>query len=141
MTVLLEFSDGTTEALPLARAEMLARSYEAVPVVRAAFTSEWNADSYPNPTAARMRVSYRVTDPYGISAARVSALSVLESIDAAVLVSTPYGAWVIAGVESVVDTPAPLGYDVTVTIVCREPRYATAAAALRLIAGSVWELR
>lgn len=141
MMITLEFPNQTTEVLPLSRAEVLATQYDAVPVVRAAFTTEWNADAYPAPSGTRVRMHFRATSLTGIAVARAVALAAIDSIDAAVLLITPYGAWVPAGIESIVDTPAPLGYDVSVTVIVREPRYPTPADAFRLVGGGVWQFR
>lgn len=138
----LEFPDQTIQVVPLSRVELLDTEYEAEPVVRAAFTEEWNALTLPRPTGSRLQLSCRVSDPAaGITGARTAVLTLLADIADAVLLITPYGAWVPAAIESVVDTPAPLGYDVTVVVIVREPRYPTPADALRLIAGGVWQFR
>lgn len=156
--ITFEFSDGSTRAYRLVKVDMQRVQFDTQ-TYRGATASEWlpMGSNRVDQVATRLRFEIPRPDPIVTYqggnvtyqgdfvvfevAASAALNDLLSDVQAAVLLSTPYGSWRVAGVTSVVEQPAGLGYTATINVALLNPRFASASDALRLQDGTLWELR
>lgn len=157
--ITMEFSDGSTVDYMLVKVDMQRVQYDSQ-TYRGATAEQWlpMGTDRVDQVATRLRfevpwpddvVQYQGNDvsfrgnlvTFDVATASATLDELLSNIRSAVLLSTPYGTWRVAGVTSVVEQPAGLGYVATVGVSLLNPRFDDAGSVLRLQDGTIWELR
>ncbi|MDR9391954.1 MAG: hypothetical protein RI554_07985 [Trueperaceae bacterium] len=154
----LEFRDGSTTTYSLVRVEPEEVAFD-VQSYRGAGASRWLGFGSGDPERVALSVRLEVQPPnpevtfggvgvtYGGQPVEFLVLvtdrleDTIENLKAAVLVTTNFGSWRVAGVESVVEQPSELGYVARVALNVLNPRFESSSDVLRLQSGRVWELR
>lgn len=154
----LEFRDGTTTTYNLVRVEPDEVAFD-IQSYRGAGASRWLGFGSGDPERVALSVRMEVVPPrpevtFGGEGVTYEGTPVeftvlvadrledtIANLRLAVLVTTNFGSWRVAGVESVVEQPSELGYVARVALNVLNPRFEFSSDVLRLQSGRVWELR
>lgn len=136
--ITFEFSDGTTETVEWVTTRPGRVSFDT-PVFQGAGSAAWHAAGRGAPGDTPIELDVHVRDStISDAAGQVNAL--IFTARAAVAIGTPFGAWRVAGVRSVAEVPAGVGYRVTIRMLAIGERHSELADVLRFVDGTVWEM-